>query len=93
MQFSVKKTNDTKLKPDFAVLKILVATIPCIIVLVAIGLFITYGIKTPLLQCIFSIVFGLIYTFSCFKYCSWLVNKVLYGVSKKVTKRWSNECK
>lgn len=75
MQFSVKKTNDTKLKPDFAVLKILVATIPCIIVLVAIGLFITYGIKTPALQCVLSILLGLVYTFGHFKYCIWLVNK------------------
>ena len=93
MRFFVKETNNSKLKPDFIELKILIASIPCIIVLVAVGLFITYGIETPALQCVLSILLGLVYTFGHFKYCIWLVNKGVLVWPRKVTKRWSNECK
>ncbi len=83
MRYFVKKANKFKPKTDFVELKILVATIPCIVVLFAMGLFITYGVEPPLLQCIFSIVFGLIYTFGHFKYCIWLVNKGFLVSPKK----------
>lgn len=89
----MKETNNSKLKPDFIELKILIASIPCIIVLVAVGLFITYSVKTPMLQCILSIVLGLIYTFGHFKYCIWLVNKGFLVWPRKVSERRSNEHK
>ena len=79
----VKKINKNKPKPDFLEVKVLIATIPCIVVFFAMGLFITYGVKTPMLQCISSIVLGLIYTLGHFKYCVWLVNKNFLALPRK----------
>ena len=89
----MKKINKNKSKPDFTELKILIATIPCIVVLFAMGLFITYGIKPPMIQCILAVVLGLIYTVCHFKYCIWLVNKGFLVWPRKVSERRSNEHK